>query len=171
MLGAVLATATRGILVVTLCSEFTDEPLWEKVDVVIAGLARNAFVEGPFAEGVGVPIIEGRDLKEGGLIIKPLIPARITLPLTCVLFPRAWSLANGGAISEEIILSFFGTCMVSIPESERTDEDRDSTGIAVEIEGSRRWATLDGWAGVLPAVSLTPIFLFSYMEGKNKTRL
>jgi hypothetical protein len=70
-------------------------------------------------------------------MIEPSIPARTMLPLTRVLFPSVKSLADGGAISEETIRSFFGICKVSVPESESTD-DRDRMGIAVKIEESRR---------------------------------
>lgn len=71
----------------------------------------------PFEEGVGVPTTEGRDFKGGGPI-EPSIPARstdllveadtneLTPPLTRVLFPRARSLTDGGAISEEFFRSF-----------------------------------------------------------------
>ena len=104
--------------------------------------------EWPFA-GVGVPTTEGRDFKGGGPMIEPSTPVRTTdllaepdtdelpLPLTRVLFPRARSLAGGGAISEEIFRSFFGICMASVPESESTDGGRD-IGVALKIEESRR---------------------------------
>ena len=105
--------------------------------------------------------------------MEPSIPARITdllvdelpLPLTRVLFPRARTLPDGGAISEEFFCSLL--CVASVLESESTDGGRDA-GVAVKIEESRRWATLDGRAGVLPAVPLTLFFLFSYMASKDQ---
>lgn len=177
-LGAGLTlTAIRDILVFSLCSEFTDETLrWGILGVVTPSLA-DVDRDRPFAEGVGllgVPTIEGRGFKEGGPIIEPSISARtivlcaedvideVPLPLTRVLFPRARTLADDADISGETFL--FGICIVSVPESEITDGGRGCIGVAVKIEDSRRWDTLDGWAGVLPAVPLTPYFLFSYME-------
>lgn len=91
-----------------------------------------------------MPTIEGRDFKGGGPIELSL-PARTTdllaeddtdgilPPLIRVLFPRATSLADAGAISEDL---FFGICVS--PESEITDGGRDKTGVAVKIEESRR---------------------------------
>lgn len=150
-LGAGLAlTAVRDILVLTLCSEFTDDTLRCKVGVVTAGLADDdRESKWPFAEGVGVPTVEGRDFKGGGPI-ELSIPARTTdllaeddtdelpPPLTRVLFPRARSLADGGAISEETFRSFFGFCMASVPESESADGGRDCIGVAAKTEESRR---------------------------------
>jgi len=102
------------------------------------------------AVGVGVPLMDGRDLRDGGPI-EPLIVegVRVTLPplLARELFARA-SLAvmTIEGVSFEFFLSFrivLDDWPASVPDSDMAEGGRDR-GVTVKMPESLRWLTLDG---------------------------
>ena len=115
--------------------------------------------------GVGVPASdrEGRGFIGGGPM-EPSMPrtgfeaeALAAVPFTRELFPRARGLVDPP--SEGVERPF--PRPVSVPESDITEGGREIGALLVNTDESRRWATLEGCAGVLPAVPRTLCFRLS----------
>lgn len=112
--------------------------------------------------GVGVPAIDVRGFEAGGGPMEPSIRfeddalTAVTVPLVRTLLPRAAILAEMG-VSIDSLRSF----PTVLPVSESTEEGRDTEGV-LKMAESRRGATREAGAGVLPPVPRTPILRFTW---------